>query len=85
MRIEDIEKIGITVDEIILMKEKGEDRIYNRNDYRLFVENVRQIQDESPARERRTAILMESVVDCVIDEGKKTISCGYWPDMIHKV
>ena len=83
--IADIERIGITPDKIILLPKVGISREYNRSDYNLYVDNVRQVQDESPAIERRTAILLKSTVSCFINEKEKAIFCGPYSSSMKKV
>ena len=69
-----------TIDE--LSSQTGQ-TIFKRGDWKLYVNDVKQIQDreklhlnEPNIKEMQTLILFDKSVDCEIDEYKKIISCA---------
>lgn len=94
--LDNVERISIDRDTFWLMGKSeipinkltdwsGKQQIFKRGEWNLFVNNVKQLQDQrsigldKPTNEARTLILFEESVGCQIDKNKKTIFCGKDP------
>ncbi len=82
--IENVNRIVIDKDEIQILHEAGRDK-FKRGDWDLYIEDVRQVQDERVWVKKpyqRTLFLMEADVDigCQIVEDRKKIFCGKRPE-----
>lgn len=82
-------RIVIDEDEIQILHSAGQRDSFERGDWRLFVEDIRQAQDEIPWAKRpaRTLFLMEGgemvgfeECSCRIIEDEKVIFCGKRPE-----
>lgn len=69
-----VDKENLTLEEIAA--KSGEKTIFKRGDWNLFVEDIKQIQDQA---NKKTSILFDKTVDCEVDEDRKRIFCGKNP------
>ncbi|MHA1866368.1 MAG: hypothetical protein ACTSWZ_07670 [Candidatus Heimdallarchaeaceae archaeon] len=79
--IEPVERIKITKDEIVIVPYDGPTETFNRKEWKLFAEDIRQLQDETSFGERRTLLIFPEGAGCQIEKGilTKRIFCGKHP------
>lgn len=83
-KIEKVDRIVIDEDKIWVVHKEGRDD-FNRGEWDLYIEDIRQVQDEKVWVKKpyvRTLFLMESDADigCQIVEDRKKIFCGKRPE-----
>jgi len=80
--VEEIDRIVIKGDKITLLSLKERPIEVLRKDWRVFVDDIRQAQDEMSFGERRTLLLFDKGVGCQILTDKKQIFCGKRPEKV---